>query len=73
MIKWQDILPKLELTGMAYALASNCELKEIDENEVKLEISKIHEPMLSPKLADRLGEALCDYFNRPINLRIDIK
>jgi DNA polymerase-3 subunit gamma/tau len=67
---WVEILPKLGLTGMAYALASNCTITHIDDSQIKLVVSPQHEPMLTEKMSERLEEALGRYFNKPIKLDI---
>jgi len=72
MQNWQDILPKLELTGMAYALASNCVLQEMADNKVKLALSTTHQPMLNQKLKDRIAEALERLLKHPVQLDIDL-
>lgn len=68
--EWRLILPKLELSGMAYALASNCILVEINEDKVELALSLNHQPMLSQKLKERITEALSRYYKRPMQLDI---
>lgn len=68
--EWRDILPKLELTGMAYALASNCTLQHYAGNKVELLLAASHQPMLNPKLKERLTEALSRHFGQPMHLDI---
>lgn len=70
--EWRDILPKLGLSGMAYALAANCTLESVTETHVELALSASHQPMLNQKLKERLAEALSRHFNRPIQLNITI-
>jgi DNA polymerase-3 subunit gamma/tau len=72
LAEWCDILPKLELAGMAYALAANCVLDKITENKITLTLSVSHQPMLNPKLKDRITEALTRHFKRPMQLDINI-
>lgn len=69
---WRTILPKLELTGMSHALASNCVLQKIQDNQVELTLSIKHQPMLNQKLKERIGEALSRYLQRPVHLEIKI-
>ena len=69
---WRDIIQKLNLSGMALALASNCTLEKITENKVALALSVHHQPMLNPKLKDRITEALSQYLKQPISLEINI-
>ena len=69
---WRSILPKLELTGMSYALASNCVLQKLTDNKIVLALSIKHETMLNPKMKERLAETLSRHFNRPMQLDIVI-
>jgi DNA polymerase-3 subunit gamma/tau len=69
---WADILPKLELSGMAYALASNCVLDEIEGGKVKLRLGANHQPMLNQKLKDRIAEALQRVLKQPVQLDITL-
>lgn len=69
--EWRDILPKLELTGMAYALAANCTLEKMSEDKITLALSVSHQPMLSPKLKDRIAETLTRHFKRNMQLEIN--
>lgn len=68
--EWRDLLPKLELSGMAYALAANCTLENKSANKVTLALSVSHQPMLNPKLKERIAEALGRHFKQPIQLDI---
>lgn len=70
--EWREILPKLELSGMTFALASNCILKKMTENKIELLISVNHRPMLNPKLKERIQEALVRYFKKPMQLDISV-
>ena len=68
--EWHNILPALGLSGMAYALASNCTLESFSANKVKLVLAANHQPMLNPKLKERLTEALSKHFGQAIQLEI---
>lgn len=67
---WRTMLPKLGLTGMAYALAANCTLEKITGNKIELALSHHHQPMLNQKLKERITEALSRLFNQPAQLDI---
>lgn len=69
---WREILDKLGLEGMAYALAANCTLESITEHTVNLTLSVNHQPMLHQKLLDRIEEALSRYFKSAIKLAINL-
>lgn len=68
---WTNIVNRLQLTGMAQALASHCSVKSFDGTELRLLLSKKHQPILSTKLEDRLQHALSSHFDKAISLRID--
>lgn len=69
--EWIDILPKLELSGMAQALAANCTLTQLTENKVELAVAQSHQPMLNAKLKERIAESLIRYLGKPIQLEIN--
>lgn len=69
---WTDILAKLELTGMAYALAANCTLQAMTAEKTTLLLAVQHEPMLNKKLTERIEQALTRHFNQPTALEIRI-
>lgn len=71
-LEWRELLPKLDLTGMAYALAANCTLQSLSGNKMQLALSANHEPMLNPKLKERITEALTRELKQPIQLDITI-
>ena len=70
--EWRQLLPKLELSGMAYALASNCTLEKFSGNKIELALSESHAPMLNTKLKERIAEALSRHLAQPIQLEIHI-
>lgn len=70
--EWRSILPKLELTGMAYALAANCTLETVNDAKITLALSVSHQPMLNAKLKERLTESLTRYFKKPMQLDVVI-
>jgi DNA polymerase-3 subunit gamma/tau len=69
-IDWRELLPKLNLAGMALALASNCMLKNMDGNKIELIVSASHQPMLNAKLKERIAESLSTYFKQAMQLEI---
>lgn len=69
---WTSLLSKLELSGMAQVLASNCTLKVMDESRIELALSPQHEPMLNKKLIERIEQALNRSLNKTIKLDIKV-
>lgn len=71
-IDWRELLQKLGLSGMAYALASNCTLMKNENNKLQLALSSNHQPMLNQKLQNRIEEALSNHFKHAMKLDITI-
>ncbi|HLB43047.1 MAG TPA: DNA polymerase III subunit gamma/tau [Gammaproteobacteria bacterium] len=69
---WRELLAKLELTGMSYALASNCTFEKFVGNKFELALSNHHKPMLNQKSQDRIAEALNRYLKKVIKLDIHL-
>lgn len=69
--EWREILPHLGLSGMAYALASNCTMVAQSDNRIELALAVNHQPMLNPKLKERMTEALSRHLGRTIQLEIN--
>jgi len=69
---WPELISKLELTGLALALANNCTLTKITDNQVELTLSNKHEAMLNKKLSDRIEQALTQYYKKPMQLTIHL-
>ncbi len=69
---WNALLPKLNLTGLALTLASNCTLIQMNETKIELALAAAHEPMLNKKLIERIEQALVNYLKKPIQLDIKI-
>lgn len=71
-LDWRQLLPTLGLSGMSYALASNCTLVKYTDNKMELALSTQHEPMLNTKLKARIEEALRQALKRSVVLEIKV-
>jgi DNA polymerase-3 subunit gamma/tau len=69
---WQNILPKLNLTGMSAVIAVNCTLDEISENTVELLLDPAQAALLNKKYEERLAQALSQYYQRPMKAIIRV-
>lgn len=69
---WAKIIENLSLKGMTLALANNCELLEIRENQLTLTLASQHAPLLNPLQQQRIEVALQSYFKKPLKLVISI-
>lgn len=67
---WQTIIAKLNLTGITAAIASNCVLIKLDDQQITLAIDPMQSVLLNKKQEERLSEALQAYFQKPVKLII---
>jgi DNA polymerase-3 subunit gamma/tau len=72
LLPWRQLLEKLDLSGMAQLIASNCTLKSKVGDHLTLILAKQHATMLTEKLKERVQSALSHYFKTPIRLTIEI-
>lgn len=69
---WRELINELKLSGMAYALATNCALQNRTENEIHLQLSASHEPLLNKNLLQRITQAASEYFKKPMKVEIKV-
>lgn len=69
---WENILVKLSLTGFTKALASHCTLGSTTDTSITLILDPNQAPMLNEAHKQRLTAALSDYFQRPMQVIIQI-
>ncbi len=70
--QWPEILAKLELSGMALALASNCAITTLSNDQIELSLAAKHGSLLNKNLHARMEQALSRYFAKAITLKIKI-
>ena len=71
-VNWPDILTKLKVKGVAYALASNCSLKTHQNGVICLVLEAQHAEIRTKNAELRLQQALSEFFAKDVKLRIDI-
>lgn len=71
--KWEEIIPALGLTGPTAALVEHCALVKRDNNQIILALSAPHAPLLSDNHKQKIQDALRKYFNKPMQLIINIE
>lgn len=71
-IQWYQLLPQLNLTGAALALAQQCSLNRKTETHLYLTLNPKQKPLLQEKQVQRISEAVSKYFNRSISVKIDV-
>src|SRR3990167_980914 len=65
---WNEVLPKLGLTGMTRTAAQNAAFIMRQDNEFTFEIQPGHQSLFSPTITERLEQALCNYYQQKIKL-----
>lgn len=71
--EWHQILAALGLGGITQQMAAHCVLEEQGEDRFQLALAKISAPLLTKERESTLGNALTDYFGKPIKLEIEVK
>lgn len=69
---YQQLLPHLNLSGAALALAQHCILTKKTETHLFLTLTSKQKPLLQEKQVQKISEAISKYFNRQIKVKIDI-
>ena len=69
---WNELLMQLNLQGATKALAQQCRLEELTEVNLHLLLDPKQKPLLQKKQIQRIQESLCQYFNKPMTVTIDI-
>ncbi len=69
---WTKILSQLGLSGLSQVLASNCVLDKITADQVELSLSDKHITLTNKQTTSRLEEALRQYLNKPVTLKINL-
>lgn len=69
---WHELLPQLNLSGAALALAKQCSFKEITDTHLYLLLNPKQKPLLQKKQIERINDALNNHLNRTITVNIEI-
>jgi DNA polymerase III subunit gamma/tau len=69
---WASIVPTLGLQGPASQLAAHCLLVGQARDVVKLRLDPAGESFNRPKIAERLAQALSQYYGRTVRLEIGV-
>lgn len=70
--QWHRLLPQLDLTGAALALAQQCSLSRKTETHLYLILNPKQKPLLQEKQVQRISKAVSKYFNQFIDVEIVI-
>jgi DNA polymerase-3 subunit gamma/tau len=69
---WSGIVAALPISGLARTLAQHCELRRLDTDECLLRLAPAHSHLQMKPGPERLQQALCDHFGRPLRIRFEL-
>ena len=69
--EWSVVIAALSLKGMAREMSLNCVFHGIDGDVVKLSLDPAHTHLLGKARVEQLESALCDYYQRTVQVRVD--
>jgi len=72
-LEWYQIITKLNLTGRAAELIKHCVLNQLEANKIHLILDKNGEDLLAKTTELQIETALSEYYNKPMQLVIDIQ
>lgn len=67
---WNDIIPKLKLTGLALNAAQNAAFTLQSDRSVILRVGKNHRSLFTANVLEKLEGALSRYYNKPIKVTL---
>ena len=71
-VDWEHVLGSLALAGLTRELAHHCELRLYDGDSIALRLSPAHRHLQMRPAQDKLQQALSEYFQRSIHLRVEV-
>jgi DNA polymerase-3 subunit gamma/tau len=71
-LDWPGIIDALNLKGAVRQLAQNCELASRSESEIRLNISKASEHLLTGQQKQRLTDALCAGYGNVLRVQFEL-
>ena len=69
--EWSAVVAALSLKGMAREMSLNCVFHGMDGDVVKLSLDPAHTHLLGKARVEQLESALCDYYQRTVQVRVD--
>ncbi len=69
---WHDILPQLNLSGMALPLAQHCLLESVVDDRLTLLLDESGSTLQSPRAEAQLSEALAKHYGRELKLSFKV-
>ncbi len=70
---WHSLLSHLKVSGMARALGQHCQLRDLDDRRIVLQLAPTHRHLAIKPAQDKLQQAFCEHFGRSMLLSIQIE
>ena len=70
---WSEMVVAMKVRGMTRELANNCVLDNIDDNICNLILEPGHTQLISPRVEEKLQQALQSYYGKPVKLKINVE
>lgn len=72
-LDWRQIIDQLAINGMVKQMAANCVIKEKREDALLLALDSGYKQLLNAKAKTRLKHALSEYFDKDMNVEIELE
>ena len=69
--RWPDMLDRLELRGLVYNVASHCELRQVDNDQVWFVIDEANASLFNEGHARQIAAALSSYQQRELRVHME--
>jgi DNA polymerase-3 subunit gamma/tau len=69
--EWAGIIESLSLKGMAREMSLNCVFHGMQDDVIRLTLDPAHVHLLGKAREEQLEAALCEYYQRKVNVRIN--
>lgn len=70
-VRWDTLLPRLKLSGLAQNAAENAELVSKNGRDMVLRVDKGHQSLFTPAIQQRIEQALSQFYDEPIKITLN--
>ncbi len=70
---WHSLLSRLKVSGMARELGQHCQLRDLSDHRIVLQLAPAHRHLAIKPAQDKLQQAFCEHFGRSVQLSINIE
>ncbi len=69
--RWPDLLDRLDLRGLIYNVASHCELRQVDGDQVWFVLDEANASLFNDGHAQKIGSALSAYYGKDYHAHVE--